>query len=150
VNPTAQFLAKREHFDGVVIRLKDKRKILDFLATEYGINENEVMFVFDDVLDVSLAKRCAIRFLVKHSATALFKDFLLSRNIVDFVTNCEGGDHAVREVSEFVLSQMGLLHRTFEERIDFSRTYTDYLESRQNIETAIFEMKENFEFSRLN
>ena len=55
-NPTAIKLAKREHFEGVFFNLKNKIEVLPFLKDRFEVRSEECIFVFDDILDLSLAK----------------------------------------------------------------------------------------------
>ncbi len=141
-NPTGQFLAEREHFDAIFYKIKDKKIIADYLQKEKGIKPNEILFVFDDILDLSLAKIAGIRYLVARNASKLLHDFIKKENLCDFVTANDGGNHAVREVCEFTLDQLGIFEKTMRTRIEYGNTYQTYLSSRQSIPTQKYTLKQ--------
>ena len=134
-NPTGQYLAEREHFDAIFFKIKDKKIIADYLLKEKGIQSHEILFVFDDILDLSLAKIAGIRFLVKRDASSLLESFIIQEKLGDFITLNDGGNHAVREVCEFALSQLGLLEKTLHTRIQYGEEYQTFLNKRQSIPT---------------
>lgn len=150
INPTSKYLATREHFDGVFSKFKDKKAILSYLEDHHNIVKEEVLFVFDDILDVSLAEQCGIRFNIKHEASHLFHQFIKERGVVDFVASCSAGNNAVREISEFVLLSMDMLNEAFEQRIAFSDKYRLYWEARQTIVTQFYEMTPDFTLKQIN
>jgi 3-deoxy-D-manno-octulosonate 8-phosphate phosphatase (KDO 8-P phosphatase) len=150
VNATAKYLSERENFDGVFTKFKDKKVVLDYLESSQGLRREDVLFIFDDILDVSLAERCGVRFLVKHEATALFREFVKERGVVDFITSCSGGSHAVREVAEYILSSINMLTLAYEERIKFEDKYQTYIDARKQIETSFFEMTPEFTIVKTN
>ena len=139
-NKTAHFLAQREHFDAVFSQAKDKKMLLQYLDTEYKIKPSEILFVFDDVLDLSLAKLCGIRFLVKRPASQLFESFVIENHYTDFISTFDGSNHAIREICEFALQQLNFFEKTLNTRIEFSTEYIDYLSKRKSIQTKLIEI----------
>jgi 3-deoxy-D-manno-octulosonate 8-phosphate phosphatase (KDO 8-P phosphatase) len=141
-NPTGHYLAEREHFDHIFYKIKDKKIIADYLLQEKGIKAEEILFVFDDILDLSLAKIVGARFLVKRSASQLLQGYILDNQLCDFITEYDGGNHAVREICEFILNEMGILEKTFNTRIAFDEIYSEYLSKRQSVITSKLTIKE--------
>jgi 3-deoxy-D-manno-octulosonate 8-phosphate phosphatase (KDO 8-P phosphatase) len=141
-NPTGQFLAEREHFDAIFYKIKDKKIIADFLLKEKGIKSNEILFVFDDILDLSLAKISGVRFLVHRGASIPLQNLIAQENFCDFVTTHDGGNHAVREICEFSLTQMGMFNNTIQTRIEYGDKYQTYLAKRQAIPTQKYTLKD--------
>lgn len=136
-NPTAEYWAQREHLDAVIQGAKDKRKAVDYLQNEFGISAEEILFVFDDILDLSLAERVGARCLIQKPANPLFIDFCRNRKLVDYITFSTGAEHAVREVSEVALSLLGRLEETIEKRMQFDGEYAEYLAIRQAKQTQL-------------
>lgn len=134
-NPTAQFWANREHLDAVFHGIKDKVTILDYLKRERGIEADEVIFVFDDILDLSLAAKVGARFMVNRAANPRFIEYCKQQKYVDYLTYSTGAEHAVREVCEVCLTLMGKLNETIEKRIEYSGEYTTYINKRNEIQT---------------
>ncbi len=141
-NPTGQFLAEREHFNAIFYKIKDKKIIADFLLKEKGIKPNEILFVFDDILDLSLAKISGVRFLVQRNASLPLQNLIAQENLCDFITTNDGGNHAVREICEFSLTQMGIFNSTIQTRIEYGEQYHSYLTQRQSIPTQKYTLKD--------
>jgi 3-deoxy-D-manno-octulosonate 8-phosphate phosphatase (KDO 8-P phosphatase) len=93
------------------------------------------MFVFDDVLDLSLAKEVGARFMIKREASKILREYVIHNGWVDFATQLEGQEHAVRAICEFVLDCMGIFKKTIDCRIGFGEDYQTYWQKRQSIET---------------
>lgn len=136
-NKTAIELAQREHFNGVYLGYKDKRKTLMHIAATHGLDQNEMAFIFDDILDVAAAGLCKLSFCVKRSASPLFKNYILEQKKCCYITGNEGGNHAVRELSELLIGLTGHYNETISGRIEYGDEYTKYIHQRNAINTAI-------------
>lgn len=134
-NPTAHYLSEREHLHGLFYKVKDKKIILSYLMDHYDIKPSEVLFVFDDVLDLSLAREVGVRFLVKRKASKILREHILHKGWTDFLTEESGEHHAVREIIEFILDSMGMFGPTLNCRVDFGEDYQEYWNKRQSIIT---------------
>lgn len=131
-NPSAVQLAQRERFHAVYQGFLDKGMAIDHLLAATGLEEREVAFVFDDALDLSVARRSGLRILVRRPASPLFEQHVLSRGDCDYVTAVEGGRHAVREATELILGLAGLYDTVVEERSAFAKRYATYFARRQS------------------
>ena len=60
-NPATLQLAQRESFHAVYSRMKNKAEAFGAFTTTYGLKTDEVLFFFDDVLDLSVALQCGCR-----------------------------------------------------------------------------------------
>jgi 3-deoxy-D-manno-octulosonate 8-phosphate phosphatase (KDO 8-P phosphatase) len=140
-NETAIHWAEREHFHSVYLKVKNKVDILDMLEKENNITRDEILFVFDDIHDLSLAKECGVKFLVRNKGARFFSRYCRKMNYCDYVTKNPGGDHALREISETVLNKLDLFEKTIEYRVEFKGIYSDYLQMRNRVETKIEELK---------
>jgi 3-deoxy-D-manno-octulosonate 8-phosphate phosphatase (KDO 8-P phosphatase) len=134
-NPTALHWAEREHLDLTISGMKNKVEALYYLQSEHDIKPHEVLFVFDDILDLSLAKESGARFLVRKSANPLLIDYCKRKQLADYITGSESGQHCVREVSEVVLSNLQLFDETVDKRVDFDDDYSAYIKKRNAIKT---------------
>ena len=129
-NPTAVGLARREHFQVVYFGFKHKAEALDHLLETYQLRPSQVAFVFDDVIDLSVARQCGLRFFVNRPASPLLRRFVTERKLADYCTGNSGGSHAVREICELILGLQGQYEATVEERIAFHGSYARYLAER--------------------
>lgn len=87
-----------EHiFDGV----SDKAAILDLILDRTGVSAAEVAFMGDDLPDLPLMQRVGLSIAVADAAAIV-------RENAAMVTAAQGGQGAVREVSEALLKAQGL------------------------------------------
>jgi len=122
--------AKRERFDNVFYQVKNKVDLLPILKREHNIEPDEVFFVFDDILDLSLAKQVGIRFLVNRKANPLFNAYCIKNGLCDYLTYSAGNQNAIREVTEVALDALGIFDKTIDERILFNGAYKDFLDEK--------------------
>ena len=140
-NHAAKTLATREHFHAVYSGIKHKAQALEHLCAVQNINEHEVAFVFDDVLDFSLAARCDLRIMVQRDCNPLLIQWAVRAGYVDYLTAAAGENHAVREAVELMTGLSGLYDETIQNRATFSPRYQQYLEERNKTETQFFSIK---------
>jgi 3-deoxy-D-manno-octulosonate 8-phosphate phosphatase (KDO 8-P phosphatase) len=137
-NRAALKLAQREHFESVYLKFKNKTEALNHLSAQAGIRPAEVVFVFDDVLDLSVATKAQIRFMVRRTASPLLMQYVRTNRLADYITAHSGENHAVREVCELLLGLSGMYDTVVSKRAAFDAQYTRYLEARNQIPTQLF------------
>ena len=81
---------------------EDKRKALDELLAQLGLEPEEVAYTGDDLVDWPAMHRCGLKCTPADASAWL-------RERADHVTAAGGGHGAVREVCELVLAGHGLL-----------------------------------------
>jgi 3-deoxy-D-manno-octulosonate 8-phosphate phosphatase (KDO 8-P phosphatase) len=140
-NDTALHWAEREHIHSVFFRLKNKADILETLEREHSILPEEILFVFDDIHDLSLARKCGVRILVRNPGARLFVQYCEEMGYCDYIPKNDGNNNALREISEIILAALGLFKRTIILRMEFKGIYEEYLETRNLVKTYIKEMK---------
>lgn len=134
---------KREHVHAVYFRVKNKRQAFDHFIQEHELKPDEVAFVFDDVLDLSLAEVCGIRIMIDQKANPLFKNYVIKNELADYTTAQPGGSFAVREACELLIGLQGNFEQTIQHRLRYSSDYEAYYNERQQIPTGFFTWKEN-------
>ncbi len=134
-NKSAQFLATREHMNAAFYRCKFKVKALERICKENNLQPDEIAFVFDDILDVELARSCGASFQINRNANPLFNQFLIESKSCDYRTGSTGGSGGVREICELIIGLNGDLPQAIETRIEFTGGYTQYLNDRNLINT---------------
>lgn len=142
-NKLAISFAQRENFHSVFYKTLNKKMALDYLCEQYKIAADEVLFVFDDVLDFSVAKLAGLRFMAGRSVNSMLIKFAVDNYLVDYITEHDGNNHAVREVSELVMTLENNFNNTIENRMHFSNAYKNYLQLRTGISTQFFITKEH-------
>lgn len=144
-NQTAFKWAKRESLNNVYFQVKHKADLLEQLKKEQNIEPDQILFVFDDILDLSLAKEVGARFLVNRKANPLFNAYCIKNNLCDYITYSSGNENAIREISEVVLDALGKFDETIEERILFDGIYSKFLKEKTIITTS-YKKSENGDF----
>jgi 3-deoxy-D-manno-octulosonate 8-phosphate phosphatase (KDO 8-P phosphatase) len=149
-NPTARYYAEREHFDAVYFKARRKDIAFEHWSAHSGIAPEETLFVFDDVLDVGLARKVGVRLGIPHRSAPLFARFLVQENCVDYMSGSPSGQ-ALRELSELCISLLGDFNQTIEHRIAFSEPYAQYWEQRNAGLTSVhISRDEGLTFEALN
>jgi 3-deoxy-D-manno-octulosonate 8-phosphate phosphatase (KDO 8-P phosphatase) len=100
---------------------------------EFHVKPEEVAFVYDDILDLSVAEQCGLRFQVRTGASPMFSEYVKSHNLADYITAQSGESHAVREVTELLLASIGKYENTVESRMHFDPKYAEYIGKRNQI-----------------
>ena len=142
-NHTAFHWAKREKLNDVFFQVKHKVDILKHLQKESGIAPHEVLFVFDDILDLSLAKESGVRFLVNRKSNPLFIEYCVQHRLCDYITFSAGNDYAIREISEVTLDGIDMFEKTIEERMQFNGIYSDFLTEKMKKNTQFWKSSES-------
>ncbi|KXX70034.1 hypothetical protein [Flammeovirga sp. SJP92] len=148
-NEAAFKWAKREHFDAVCYLVKDKVKVLPLVDSMSGVKAEEILFTFDDILDISLAREVGTRFMVGRQGSPLFTEYCRMHGYADYITGNAGNSNAVREVSEVVLCLLDRFDETIDKRVDFEGDYAKYIKLRNEIPTKFFK-NEGSEFIENN
>lgn len=137
-NKTAFFFCEREHFTHSYFKISDKTTAFEHLCKEHNLQPHEVAYVFDDVLDLCIAKVCGIRILVNRIANPLFKQHVITHNLADYITGQESGGFAVRETCELLLGLQNKYTDVIEERTVYSDVYKEYIQKRNSITTQFY------------
>jgi len=88
----------------VVQGVRDKVPILEEIISQRGLKLDEVAFVCDDVVDLTVMNRVGFAVAVADASEYLF-------DTAHYVTLAPGGRGAVREVAELILGVQGLWNK---------------------------------------
>ncbi|NJM24389.1 MAG: phosphatase [Bacteroidia bacterium] len=135
-NPAAEYFSEREHLDNLYYRCSSKKLALDHFLQSHELESGEVAFVYDDVIDLDVAEKCGLRFLVRRKASPAFLDFVKLNSLADYITYSEGGQHAVREICELMLTAMSIYPDVMHARRRYSGAYETYLAARNSIDVT--------------
>jgi len=149
LNEVSEYLAKREHFDAVFYRVKHKEAVIPYLENNHGIKADQAVFLYDDILDLSLAAHCGIRVLVNRTGSSRFHEYAVEQNFCDIVTANSGGSNAIRETSEILLSALAVFQETIRQRSDYSKSYQTYIETRNKTNTRLL-LHDGAKFTAIN
>jgi 3-deoxy-D-manno-octulosonate 8-phosphate phosphatase (KDO 8-P phosphatase) len=142
-NKSAIQLAERDRFHTVYSGFLNKGLAFNHFLAENGLEEDEVAYVFDDILDIAIADKCGLRCAVRTNGSPLFEKFITDNDQADYFTANQGNNYAVREVCELLMGVMANYNETIKERIAFSDLYQEYLAERNRIATSYFTAENN-------
>jgi 3-deoxy-D-manno-octulosonate 8-phosphate phosphatase (KDO 8-P phosphatase) len=134
-NPAAVALGQREHFHEILLLAKNKAQVFSSFCGRHGLKPEQVLFFFDDVLDLEVARQCGMRIMIGRSATPMLTKFVKESALVDYITSHDGGGHGLREGCELVIGLLNLYEAVVKNRMIFSEDYQSYLSGRQEVRT---------------
>ena len=142
-NKLAFSFAKRENFNAVYYKMANKEKALLHLCEQYKLSPADIMFVYDDVLDLSSARLAGVKFMIGRSCNPLLIKFAKEHRLVDYVTKHDGSNNAIREISEMVMTFSNNYNLTIEHRMKYSEVYQSYIKQRNLVTPQLFTLKDN-------
>lgn len=137
-NPTAFDFAKRESFYSIYFKIKNKGEALEHFCKANHLQPENIAWFFDDVLDLSISKVCGLRFYLGRKSQPLTTQFILDNQMVDYISAHEGGQNALRECSELVMSLNGNFDQLLHNRLSFAPNYAKYFAQRNEVKPTIF------------
>lgn len=140
-NPSAFAFARREGFDTVYFQMKDKTKALEHFCEKYQLAPHETAFFFDDILDLSLAQKTGVRFLMKRSNGIAFNRYVEENHLADYATSSDGGSYGIREACELWMALNDNLPEVIEKRMAFQGDYAQFIQQRNEVTTDFFQLK---------
>lgn len=129
-NKAAYMFARREHFHAVYYNIKNKRDALDHLCATHHIEPHEVVYFFDDVLDLAVAEVAGLRIMIGNRSTVLLQRLAQEHKMVDYITAADAGNNAIREAVELLIGLTGKFEETILQRSHYSPLYARYIEAR--------------------
>lgn len=142
-NETAKFFMQREHFDAGYFKAKDKKIALEHFTSAHKIDPHHIAFVFDDVLDLSVAEAAGLRICVNRKSNPLFIDYVKKNRLADYITGEECGGFPLREACELMTGLNGNFNEVLRDRIAYDGDYAEYLAARNKAETAFYSLANN-------
>ena len=137
-NPTGFQLARREHFQAVYFGFIHKQEALLHLLEQHQLQPDEVAFVFDDAIDLSVARLCGLRFFVSRPASPLLQQYVAQHGLADYTSGNSGGSHAVREICELILGLQGQYEAVLIHRMAFEGPFARFMQQRNQLTTEFY------------
>jgi 3-deoxy-D-manno-octulosonate 8-phosphate phosphatase (KDO 8-P phosphatase) len=107
-NNAAFKFAAREHFDAVYYKMSDKTQAFEHLCNKYSLDASEIVWVFDDVPDLSFARKAGLRIMISRAADPLLPLFVKQLIWLTILLSSMEGVAAVRELSDLLIGLAGL------------------------------------------
>ena len=102
LNNEQKILGIKHYYQGQ----QDKKQAFNQLLTKLNLNTNEVAYMGDDVIDLSVMTHVGLAIAVNNAVDAI-------KPYANFITKKSGGHGAVREVCDFLLKSPRLRKRIF-------------------------------------
>lgn len=99
--------AKDMRVEAVYENILPKVKVFEKVRKEFGLQDDDICFVGDDLVDLSALKRAGLPVATRNACAEIKKVAL-------YVTQKNGGRGAVREVAEVILKAKGLWKKALE------------------------------------
>lgn len=139
INPQAQAFAERLSFDAAYVHTREKSAALDHFAQSLQLKDEEICYVFDDVLDLGVAARVGVRLAVGRLANPILMEYMAENHLADYISACQGQEHAVREFCELLLALQGQHYRAIDERLQRGPAYRTMLEEATQVKTRKYQ-----------
>lgn len=136
-NEAAEYFAKREGLQVCIRGFTDKGEAFRKFCEQFEVDPSEVAFVFDDVLDLPVAKTAGVRMCVVRRTSPLFADYVEENNLCDYLTASKGGQGAVRECAELIIGMTSAFNDVVDVRTDYGEQYSEYLALRKAVKTIV-------------
>jgi 3-deoxy-D-manno-octulosonate 8-phosphate phosphatase (KDO 8-P phosphatase) len=100
-SPATEIRASELGVDDVFQKPVDKLNYYDQLKTKYNLNDENIAYMGNDLVDVGVMRKCGLAACVPESPVAV-------RNSANYVTSKKGGFGAVREFLDMILDARGV------------------------------------------
>lgn len=137
-NPSTEKFVNREHLNFKCLGFKNKIEGLTEVMKEFSLKPQEIAFVFDDILDLTVAEKCGLRFQIHRKSAPMFSDYVKDNHLADYVTFSSGEEFAVREVAELLLAALDVYPEAVKSRMDFDEKYSKYITERNSIKPKTY------------
>lgn len=85
----------------VILGASVKIKVYEDLKSKYGLNDEEILYIGDDIPDYEVMKRCGLPCCPRDACPEI-------KSISKYICDCDGGEGCGRDVIEQVLRAKGL------------------------------------------
>jgi 3-deoxy-D-manno-octulosonate 8-phosphate phosphatase (KDO 8-P phosphatase) len=88
--------------------VKDKLVKYENFKSEYNLEDSQIAYIGDDIIDLSILVRCGLS-ATSNDARTYIKEH------VDIVTNSKGGEGVLRDIADYILDSQDLLEKMIKE-----------------------------------
>lgn len=142
-NPGSIYFSKRECFNSVYLKVLQKPHAVHHFCKANNIAPEQVACVFDDINDISMAKTCGLRFMVKKSANPVFQAMTIKNHWCDYITGNEQEKYPIREICELIMALNGSYEQSILSRAAFDDSYQLFLKQKKSVKPCLFRADEN-------
>ncbi len=84
--------------------VKDKLVEYNYFKDTYGLKDEEIAYIGDDIIDLSILVRCGLSVTPNDARNYMKKN-------VDIVTDSKGGEGVFRDIADYILESQNLLEK---------------------------------------
>jgi 3-deoxy-D-manno-octulosonate 8-phosphate phosphatase (KDO 8-P phosphatase) len=136
-NTHAERFTEREKFSDLYMGFTNKPAAFDEFLQRHKLEERQVAFFFDDILDLPIARRCGFRVMLKRRNSPLFENHVVAKGDTDLLTHFSGGENGLREACELMVGLVGRPDEIIEHRVRYSDLYQEYLADRAQVQRHV-------------
>lgn len=107
ISDTVALRARDLRLDYVLQGIGDKGRAFREILESEGLTADQVAYVGDDIIDLPVMRACGLAFAVANARAEV-------KAAAHVVTECAGGEGAIRDAVEYVLRAQGSLERAIE------------------------------------
>lgn len=125
---------KKQNANHLYTGVKEKQKALEHFLQSEGLEPENVAYFYDDILDIPIAEKVGLRFAVGRDCNPMFNEYIVRNKLADYITACDGQNHAVRELSELLLSLLDKQFSVIDHRAKYDDHFKDFIEHRKQVQ----------------
>jgi 3-deoxy-D-manno-octulosonate 8-phosphate phosphatase (KDO 8-P phosphatase) len=141
-NKTSFMFSAREGFHSNYFKVARKADAIKHFCEQQRVLPEEIAYVFDDVLDLSIARQCGLRIYIPRKANPMLNDYVIKNKLADYMTFSTSGNNPVRETCELIMTAYGVFDEVIEHRINYSELYAAYVTQKKDTKTKFFTVTE--------
>ena len=139
-NPSAKWLLEKQNGNALYQKAIDKNVALQHFCNKHGLKPAEVCFVYDDIIDLKIAKQCGLKFCIGRLANPLFMNYVEENDLADYITASQGNEHGVREVCELLVGLYGNYNLCIDSLLRNDPSYLSHREQLSTFKPDFFEI----------
>lgn len=137
-NDTAFYYSKREHLHACYFKIKDKSIALNDFKKRWNLKDDEIIYFFDDVLDLPVARNVGLRAYIHHPSRTHFLNYLKNENLCDIYSDLGGENAALREIFENLMVLGNDFSSILLSREKYDGRYAEYITERNSVQTEFY------------
>lgn len=140
-NKAAFTFTNRECFHSNYFKIANKIDAALHFCLTHNCTLSQLAFVFDDVLDFSIASQCGLRVFISRDSAPALSDYVIKNNLADIIIKADAGSNPVRHICEFLIDAYGLFDEVIAQRVSYSVNYKNYIDLRRSIKPVYYTVK---------
>lgn len=133
----AETLTRREHYHAMIYGALYKADVFFHLIEGWGLASEDTLFIYDDILDLSVASKAGMRIQISYPSSPRFDAYCKEQNLCDACVHGINPPGAVRYICDELTHRTQFLSASINHRMAFDSIYQSYFDERQLVEPVI-------------